>query len=190
MGVPELLDNRTPEGVWSRVEAALTRHLPKVVPSLRLGATKDNLDRLEAKIELRVPDEVRAYWQIHDGQVDPHSTTTLIGTQVLLSTEGIAEVWEIRTDVWRSVCDDVKDWWWPVLIPITDANGDGFCVHSESGAVYYHYHDDTLSEVLYPSVGRWFLAIAETLESGRFTIEHGAIWPIPPLDRLDLREEP
>jgi hypothetical protein len=62
---------RTPAPVaesWRRIEAWLAEHLPDVKASLRPGISKDDLAKFEDETGLRLPDDVRESWEIHDGQ--------------------------------------------------------------------------------------------------------------------------
>jgi cell wall assembly regulator SMI1 len=53
---------------WRRIEAWLERHLPRTRATLRPGVADKDLRKFERAIGRRLPDDVRASWQIHDGQ--------------------------------------------------------------------------------------------------------------------------
>jgi cell wall assembly regulator SMI1 len=62
---------------------------------LNVGATEDALSNLEAYIGVRLPDSVKQFLSVHDGQ---KGFGLLLGEK-FLSTDGIRSEW----DGWRSI---------------------------------------------------------------------------------------
>jgi hypothetical protein len=74
-------------------------------------------------------------------------------------------------------------WWDPRYIPISDQDGDGYCVDSASpaGPVVMHNHAmgiDWMSEA--GSLAEFLEDLAARFESGRYVKEHGSLWPNHP----------
>jgi cell wall assembly regulator SMI1 len=65
--------------IWNRMERVLSVHAPPVLKSLRPPATAAQIADAEALLELRFPDEVRAAYLRHDGQVAGADWTYLPG---------------------------------------------------------------------------------------------------------------
>src|SRR5215510_7509965 len=53
---------------WDRIEAWLASHAPHILQKLRKGASDADLAKLESQIQKALPDSVRAFYAIHDGQ--------------------------------------------------------------------------------------------------------------------------
>jgi cell wall assembly regulator SMI1 len=53
---------------WERIEAWLAAHAPHLLRDLRKGAAPPTLAKLEAQIQRGLPEAVRAFYAIHDGQ--------------------------------------------------------------------------------------------------------------------------
>src|SRR5690349_11970013 len=53
---------------WERIEAWLAAHAPYLLRDLRKAAAPSALAKLEAQLRRRLPEAVRAFYSIHDGQ--------------------------------------------------------------------------------------------------------------------------
>ena len=53
---------------WERIEAWLAAHAPYLLRDLRKGAAPSTLAKLEAQIQRGLPESVRAFYAVHDGQ--------------------------------------------------------------------------------------------------------------------------
>src|SRR6185503_805893 len=53
---------------WERIEAWLAAYAPYLLRDLRKGAAPATLAKLEAQIQRGLPEPVRAFYAIHDGQ--------------------------------------------------------------------------------------------------------------------------
>jgi cell wall assembly regulator SMI1 len=56
------------EMLWERIEAWLAGHAPHILRNLRKGASSVALAKLEAQIQKTLPEAVRAFYAVHDGQ--------------------------------------------------------------------------------------------------------------------------
>jgi cell wall assembly regulator SMI1 len=53
---------------WDRIEAWLANHAPYLLRNLRNGASELTLSKLEAQLQRALPQTVRSFYAIHDGQ--------------------------------------------------------------------------------------------------------------------------
>ncbi|XP_035665025.1 F-box only protein 3-like [Branchiostoma floridae] len=53
---------------WARLEAFLAEHCPRLLTSIKAGATERELDEIEVKIRYPLPNDVRCSYRMHNGQ--------------------------------------------------------------------------------------------------------------------------
>ena len=53
---------------WERIEAWLASHAPHILRDLRKGASGAALAKLESRLQRPLPETIRAFYTIHDGQ--------------------------------------------------------------------------------------------------------------------------
>jgi cell wall assembly regulator SMI1 len=56
--------------LWDRIDAVLKKHAPLVYATLRPPATENQIAEAETLLELKFPEEIRAAYLRHDGQVE------------------------------------------------------------------------------------------------------------------------
>jgi cell wall assembly regulator SMI1/ankyrin repeat protein len=131
--------------VWKRLEAALKAAAPEVKKSLNRPATQAQIEKLEARLGVKFPDEVRASYLRHDGQRDgqdgllPEGFAELDEEFRLLPLAEILSEWE----PWKELLDIGEfagntatpddgvraDWWNPCWVPIaSNGGGDSLCI--------------------------------------------------------------
>jgi cell wall assembly regulator SMI1 len=95
---------------WDRIEQSLSTKGCLDRMGLRPGASKGEIADLEEHLAVRLPESLKAFLSIHDGQDDLvglglMSEVGLVGGQLLLSVEGIRQEWQI----WRSLDGDAMN---------------------------------------------------------------------------------
>jgi cell wall assembly regulator SMI1 len=168
--------------LWSQIRSLIGMYAPESIARLQGGASGPTRDALRASIGLELPDDLRASLAVHDGQRPPYMSSVLFNSEYLLPADQIAAVWSSR----KEVADDLElhgqsatsvlRWWDPLLVPVTESNGDGFCVHSGTGAVHYHTHDGELEGPLFSSWRAFLENLADSIENGRFRVHLGGVW--------------
>ncbi len=160
------------------MRTAIEPHAPAGIAALNPGATRAAIRELEELVGAALPEDFAASLAVHDGHRGPYMSAALFDSEYLLSTNEIARVWRLRKDVLADLGPSTGDapWWDERLIPATEADGNGFCVHLDSGAVYYHVHDDTMEGPLFPSWLDFLEALAEKVEAGEFELELDSVW--------------
>jgi cell wall assembly regulator SMI1 len=166
--------------LWRRVERVLEAQVPESAAALAQGASDLSLARLAKVVGGPLPPDLIASLRVHDGQTAPREA--IFNAESLLSCETIAATWRMRGDVLEHIDslprlrEDDVEWWSPSFLPVTEANGNGYCIHRLDGSVHYHTHDDDMEGPLYPSWRALLEDVATKLERGQFTVEHGSVW--------------
>jgi cell wall assembly regulator SMI1 len=129
---PGANEGRAMKQIWNRIEAWFTANVdPAYNPGAFLGGATDlQIQSLEKKLKLRLPDDVRESYLIHNG-MEPVSV--FYESQTLNSIEEILRYWEIMCGIERagarfrlipSPVGPIKSVWgnkkW---VPITDSSG-------------------------------------------------------------------
>ncbi len=155
----------TIDDVWNRLEKALKAAAPEVRKSLKKGTTEAKLTKLEQKLGVTLPSDLRASLLRHDGQKEDGDglfpedfVGDMSGEFVLMSTAEIESEWRM----WRGLNDGGEftgskttpgkgvraGWWNPGWIPFaTDGGGDSLCVDTTpakggtAGQVIHMRHD-------------------------------------------------
>jgi F-box protein 3 len=55
---------------WNMIEAYMKENCPNVFASLRDGASEEELNETESRLEMVLPDDLRCVYRIHDGQLN------------------------------------------------------------------------------------------------------------------------
>jgi len=169
--------------LWNRFEKWLTKKAPSLKDELNAPATKEDIARLEKLIGTELPEDYVNFLMIHNGQ--NRESGGLIDAEEILSTERIAEEWQ----VWKDLLDggDFKgiksepdkgvknDWWNSKWIPITyDGSGNHYCIDLDpnsggtKGQIIRMWHDSPEREVIAGSFKEWMTDYINALEKGKY----------------------
>ena len=85
--------------VWNTLESWLAENAPHLKQALKPGVQEDEVERLEKRIGVKLPEDFVAFYKIHNGQ-DAESEG-IIDAEELLSFERIMEEWK----VWKDLAD-------------------------------------------------------------------------------------
>jgi cell wall assembly regulator SMI1 len=168
--------------LWTRVEAALNRVAPRAVVALQEGALERTVDSLADTLGGALPPDLKNSLLVHDGQRPPYMSAVLFDNEYLLPCEQIAATWAMRNEVAADLRRDeaapgmTSRWWDAIYIPVTESDGNGFCVHQDTGAVYYHTHDGEMEGPFFASWTGLLATLASKIEQGQFEVKHGAAW--------------
>ncbi|MGY4492260.1 SMI1/KNR4 family protein [Pseudomonas sp. TE3610] len=170
--------------VWKRIEDWLSVHAPEAFAGLNGPASQARLEETERTLGVRLPDDVRASYLLHDGQ-DTNAPCLLLGWEFLPLAEIVAQwsIWKELLDQdtfadFESEADGLlvrKDWWNAGWIPFThDGGGDHFCIdlapgpHGTAGQIIEMWHDDGIRPVMASSFSALLGAYADSLEAGDY----------------------
>jgi cell wall assembly regulator SMI1 len=127
---------------WTKIEEWLGDHAPKALASLRPGAPAEALAALEQRLGAPLPDELRAWLSLHDGQ-ELRARAGLLDGWIFLPSAEIAKVHATFGDLLRrgdfagnrATNDDgaVKPVWWSERwIPFLEGpGGDLLCFDTD-----------------------------------------------------------
>jgi len=173
------------KATWDRIERWLRTNAPQVYDSLRPGATDQQLDEAERRLDVIFPEPVRQSYRLHDGQ-EPDGPA-LIDAWEFLSLERILDEWK----VWKQLLDAGEfarsrskpdpgirtDWWAPRWLPLTySGSGDHHCLDLDPapggtlGQIILMYHDMTERPLVAPSFEAWLGKFADDLEAGEYVL--------------------
>lgn len=175
--------------LWQRIEAVLERVSPRTARTLAPGASEEELQKLEAALDLPLPADLRQSLQVHNGQADPTMCCSFTNEGLLLSVRQIAEKWRTLTDLddrfrkSQPGWDDNPDgaWWSRYWIPITENEGSSLCIDLRPevtpGGIVCHIHNNPHEPGIAASYTAWLASVTRRLEAGAYEIdEDGYLW--------------
>lgn len=126
------------ETLWERLESWLRQFTPEILVTLHAGVTEDELRAAEEVLQLSLPETVRDFYRIHNGQAtDRYGFTAqkfLYGWETP-NLKRIVQSWQSWKEVLErgafqgieSIPDDGarNDWWNVRWIPITQNSTGG-----------------------------------------------------------------
>jgi len=182
---------------WKRIERWLAASAPSIRKSLRPPATDAGVEKLKAKLGLKLPAHFIDSVLVHDGQKsdaehglfpgaeDDLGTTpscrlltlTEIGREWAMMKElhDMGEFADSPSEPARGIRDD---WWNPGWIPIADnGGGDYYCIDlapAKTGAVgqvILFFHEEGERPLVAKSYAAWLDQLAKGFESGKYTLD-------------------
>lgn len=123
--------------------------------NLQSGATEEDFQLLERTLGVKLPEELKSFYRIHNGQVWRMGSSGFIRNLTLSPISGIIENWtflqeEFDPDDLEAEIDiEIKPYLWnPKWIPIaSNGGGDYLCIDTDPseagvvGQVLYFWHD-------------------------------------------------
>lgn len=181
---------------WELIHGTLENHSRGAFDALAKPATTKELVKLEKTLGVRLPPDLADSLRIHNGMNDSYlDLNRLFDNEALLSTDTIATQWKMMTKMQRDGFFDagcpstrtrkIKNdrWWNPQWIPVTDADGSGYCIDLDpgpagiAGQLFYFYHNGARPRVVVAKTyAEWLGKIARKLARHQFTIEDDSIW--------------
>ena len=180
------------ESLWRDLEAWLAEHSPETLAGLQSGATEAQIEEAEAQLGVRLPDEVRACYRVHNGQ-DADAPWLFDGTEFLPLEEIVSQwtVWKELLDCGEfeefeaSAEDGVRDQWWNAAwIPFTyNGAGDHLCIDLDPapggtpGQILEMWHDDDSRPRVANSFGEFFGRFCRRVAAGDYCVseEYGGL---------------
>jgi len=179
----EITNNMKAETIWQQIKIWLRTHAPDIHDELNRGASTKDFHELEALTNIPLPQEVKEFYLIHNGQDSISDTLTEMGE--LLSLERMGDEWRI----WKSLLDKnsfqqsqvqnqdgiAPDWWNPNWLPITyDGSGNHFCLdfapteNGTIGQIITMWHDSGERRIVAQSFTDWIQTFADELHTGQY----------------------
>lgn len=173
------------EEIWTRIDTWLAANAPEMLEALNPGASDNDIADTETFLGVTFPDDVRASYKIHDGQLPDQPG--LLDAREFLSLERIRDEWK----VWKELLDGgdfdginsephegiKNDWWNPAWIPLTyDGAGNHDCLDLDPapggkvGQIIEMWHDDAERVLVSPGFKPWLQEFAVGLEAGDYVM--------------------
>jgi cell wall assembly regulator SMI1 len=167
---------------WARIEQWLQQHAPAVLACLANGATINEIQDVEHRLNISLPNALVTSLQIHDGQI-----IELVDATQLNSCRSIIECWESWEDSYHrheldTMSVDAEDGilpvaWNPKWIPITySASGSNYFIDLDPdtrgnvGQVIHASMVDIQRWVAATDFSNWLKSLADSFELGRYEL--------------------
>ncbi len=171
------------DSLWGRFESWLKIHFKDAFEDLNDPATDTQIQKLEATISTKLPEDFVQFLKVHNGQ--GNNSGWIIDGSELLSIERIIDEWGIWNGILSSGDFDgmsaergsgVKsDWWNPKWIPFTyDGGGNHLCIDLDPaatgnpGQIITMWHDSEEREIKAISFRKWFEQYVNEVEAGKY----------------------
>jgi cell wall assembly regulator SMI1 len=184
--------------IWDRIHVWLAANAPKVLKSLRPGASEDAIAAAEREMGVTFPEDVKACYRIHDGQrklKGRHWPPDFLDGAEWHSLDSMLREWRSMMSLvndgtfaqWRSKPDGpIKtEWWHPAWIPLTsNHSGQLDCLDlapepgGQIGQIICWWHDDAARDLGADSFTEWLEMFADDLDDGEWTTDpryHGLV---------------
>jgi cell wall assembly regulator SMI1 len=184
------------EEIWGEIKSWITKNAPHLLNFLAPGASIQDIEAAEAKLNLKFPQAFKEFYLIHNGQID--ESECLVYQQAILSLKRIVSEWQTWMDLLKDGAFIFEgnfltsasnpgirnDWWNPKWIPITrDGCGDSFCIDMDptdggkSGQIISMWYDIDSRELMSDSFENWITQYASELSKGNYIYEERlGIW--------------
>lgn len=195
------MSNSSVGASWQRIEAWLQANAPHIYESLQPGASDEEIADVEGKLGMKLPDDVKESYRIHNGQNDdavngmfpaPPSPYGFEPGYLLHEVMGIYGEW----DEWKELVEGgdfdgdksepqpgIRDNWFHLgWLPFTtNGGGDSHCIDLDPapggthGQIITMNHEMGERQLIAPSFGAWLQQLADDMEAGRCIIEDGDV---------------
>lgn len=174
--------------IWERIHNWLEKSCEETLSRLNEGATNEQIEELESKCHVQLPECFKASYEIHNGSGAP----LFDGLQFMTIKEIIGEWTMLKDIVDENDTHDEYDahdqnktpskflnkWWDPKWIPFANDNsGNNIVVdmapgeEGVMGQVFFWYHDGGLFKWLAASFTEFLADFAKDLEDGKFGVD-------------------
>ncbi len=169
------IQRRAMDDLLKRLDTWLSGNRPAYYASLGAGASPADLNAYERQFGLRLPADLRAFWQWKNGTQDDLPGVPILD-QMLMTVNDSATT---KTMMDGMIGKDFEDpnWWLREWVPFTSkGSGDHYCVDTtrrlaaQPGAIIDFWHDDARRNVVVPSFRAWLAELVSTMEAGKLQI--------------------
>jgi len=176
---------------WGRIVAWYEANTPPGTLRLPPGIDEELIQVAEAEMGLRLPDDVRAFYRMHNG-LDGSSLLhygEFLSLEFLLGEHSTTpRPGDLGADnAPHDLSGPIKPTWWSLMrVKIIDNSGDGVMVDLDLapggtvGQVILFDHERGPRRVLAPSFAEWLARLARALEAGKLAWDPAGTQVAPP----------
>ena len=174
------------EIIWNNLIELLSLQSEKLVQAINPPATEEELRDLELKLDVRLPEDFKSFYKVHNGQET--NSPGIIPPGILLSIEEILHqhsIWKELTNsgTFYKILSDPEngiknDWYNLKWIPIThDGTGDHICIDMDPdkggriGQIIAFEHDNPVRIIVAPSFAEWINLLIRDLQVGKYKFD-------------------
>lgn len=157
----------------ARLERWLGASRPEYFATLRPGVSADQLDEVERRFGLRLPEAFRQLYQWRDGQ---DGYDSLQHNRMLMPLENAVSAKEMLDDM-IGADFEAPEWWRREWIPfLENGAGDHLVVDflgidgGQPGQIVAFWHDWENRSVKHPSFEAWLRDLVESMENGTLKV--------------------
>jgi cell wall assembly regulator SMI1 len=163
--------------VVARLEAWLRKNHPEALAGLAPGVSEAEIAKVEARLDVRLPEGMRALYLWHDGN-STGSFAAIQNNRHLMPLEQVAATREMMAGFVDDGTFEDPDWWHKAWVPFLD-NGAGshLCwdpagsFGGKPGQVIEFWNRDRDRDIVAPSFDAWLTTFVESLEAGHWTYD-------------------
>ena len=163
------------ETLIDRLDAWIKDNRPDYYSLLRSGVADAELDALEAKFALTLPEDFRALYKWRDGQ-DEASSDSFQGNYMFMSLSDLTSTKELMDGM---IGFDFEEGYWErEWVPfMSNGGGSYLCLDAIArngeapGRLLGFWKNDEDRETEYASVEEWLEELVESMESGEFEVD-------------------
>jgi cell wall assembly regulator SMI1 len=181
------------EALWERLESWLRQYAPEILVTLQVGVTEDELRSTEDELQVTLPETVRDFYRIHNGQVTDRYGFTAQKFLYGWETPNLGRVVQ-QWKSWKEVLEDGafqgiesapddgvrNDWWNVKWIPVAqNSAGDHLCIDlapakgGSAGQMISVWHDASERTMVAASFQEWVERFTTGLEEGVYVYSKG-----------------
>ncbi|WBU60745.1 SMI1/KNR4 family protein [Paracoccus albus] len=150
----------------SELDMLLKSKHPELAASLRPPQSAEQIERMEARYQIVLPDEVRTLYLWHDGQ-DPTGFTTFANN---MAFQPLSELLQTKAEFDSMIGYDfhLKNWWHQAWLPLFHNGGGDYLVVDPQGIhtgdanqLLAFYHDDKYRPIIAKDLTTFFKAVLD-----------------------------
>jgi cell wall assembly regulator SMI1 len=183
-----MANRRNVRSSWQRIDKWLSANSAGLLKALRPGASESALQGAEKRMQITLPEDVRATYRAHDGtekaRVFPRVMNIGAASFGPLTLKQAASLWTSKShdqgwkNRWRAIAaDESGDY---QFVDLDETSG------AKRGRVMEWNHEEGRARLVAPTLGARLAELAEGFEKGRYVVDD-ALGMVPAPKRAKIR---
>lgn len=167
-----------------RLDTWLRENRPDYYAKLNPGISDEELNTLEAKLGVALPEEFNSLHRWRDGQ-SSRNFKSFYYNYTLMDADDIAETVKVNNELLEAGDFKLPDWWDPRWIPfLSNGSGDNYCIDMAGsfggvkGQVLEFNHDYESREIHHASFAKWLESVVRGFEEGMLEYDDEGMQPV------------